>query len=341
MPTVSVVMAVYNGMPYLPEAVQGILGQTYSDFEFIIIDDGSTDESFGWLEAVSRDDNRIVLLRNKENRGLTPTLNRGLSQATGTYIARMDADDIALSDRFEKQVDFLNTHPETLLLGTLRMDFVNNPPPEAQIHSYREETKRQHDETVKSLSFGDFLEGNELTHSSVMYRRSLVENGLRYREAFRITEDYDFWLRIALQGDVARLNQVLLLYRRLTNAISFQKAYDLRLYHEYARTLAAERQRSGTDALDREGHFPDLPGDVIARVKRDTVRNLFRFARTMREHGAWWAAGQLYARAFLFRPDMAAREFAVQCLGSHRASRLLRVIRPDAERPHSEAKQER
>jgi glycosyltransferase involved in cell wall biosynthesis len=115
-PKISVVMPVYNGKEYLALAVESILRQTFADFEFIIINDGSTDNSADI--AASYEDPRIKLLHNDKNLGLIPSFNRGLENSRGEYIARMDADDIAFPDRFKKQVAFLDDHPDIALCGS-------------------------------------------------------------------------------------------------------------------------------------------------------------------------------------------------------------------------------
>ena len=117
-PKVSVLMSVYNGERYLSESVESILDQTYSDFEFIIVDDASEDGTWQMLTTYVGRDSRIVLIRNKENIGLTRSLNKGLALARGKYIARQDADDVSVPERLAKQVAFLERHPSVVLLGT-------------------------------------------------------------------------------------------------------------------------------------------------------------------------------------------------------------------------------
>ena len=104
-------MSVFNGASYLGEAIDSILDQSFKDFEFIVIDDGSQDNTWEVLSDYAGKDSRLVLHRNKNNLGLTKSLNKGLNLARGEYIARMDADDISLSGRLEAQVNFLDTHP--------------------------------------------------------------------------------------------------------------------------------------------------------------------------------------------------------------------------------------
>src|SRR4051812_26679567 len=122
-PTVSVLMAVYNGEQYLREAVNSILSQTFKDFEFIIIDDGSTDRSPELLASYARADSRVKLI-SRPNKGLTKSLNEGLHAARGEFVARMDGDDISLPERFERQVSYLREHPEVVLVGS-RVEFID------------------------------------------------------------------------------------------------------------------------------------------------------------------------------------------------------------------------
>lgn len=117
-PLISVVMSVYNGEKYLAEAIDSILHQTYADFEFIIVDDGSVDSTEEILQAYKKRDHRITNLNNERNIGLADSLNLGISKAQGKYIARMDADDISMPDRFEKQIQFLEENPGIRVLGT-------------------------------------------------------------------------------------------------------------------------------------------------------------------------------------------------------------------------------
>ena len=117
-PKVTVLMSVYNGKKYLHESVGSILNQTFKDFEFVIINDGSTDGTEKILEEYSRIDKRIVLIHNKENLGLTKSLNKGIKVARGEYIARMDMDDISASDRLKKEVEFLDHHQDYAVIGT-------------------------------------------------------------------------------------------------------------------------------------------------------------------------------------------------------------------------------
>ena len=122
-PQITVLMPVYNGEKYLRQAVDSILNQTFKDFEFLIINDGSTDKTLAILQEYKN--KRVKIINNKKNIGLTKSLNKGLKLAKGKYIARMDADDISLSNRLRKQIDFLDKHNKIGVLGT-QMKIINN-----------------------------------------------------------------------------------------------------------------------------------------------------------------------------------------------------------------------
>jgi len=199
---ISVVMAVYNGTRFLREAIESVLGQNFSDFEFIIVDDGSTDETPEILASYA--DPRIRVLRNHENLGLAASLNRGIERARGEYLARMDADDISRAQRFARQVGFLEQHPEVILLGT----------------AYEEV-----DEQGRVVRYGDLpLANNELQtelllrnrfcHGVVMMRRKALIRAGGYDEAFEQSQDYDLWLRLAELGEIANLPEYLYAWRR-------------------------------------------------------------------------------------------------------------------------------
>ena len=117
-PMVSVLMAVYNAEKYLTEAVESILVQTFADFEFLIIDDGSVDGSAAILEDYAESDERVKVIHNSENLGLTKSLNIGLKLTQGKFIARIDADDVAVPERFEKQITFMDDHPDIGVCGS-------------------------------------------------------------------------------------------------------------------------------------------------------------------------------------------------------------------------------
>ena len=199
---VSVLMSVYNGESYLREAIESILNQNYTDFEFIIIDDASTDATAAILDGF--DDLRIVRSRNEENIGLTRSLNKGLATAQGDYIARMDADDISLPERLGKQVDFLEAHPEVGVLGSA-VHVINNNGDLS--HIWR--LPAEHAVIRWRLCFND-----PIAHPTAMMRREALERVGGYDADFVSAQDYDLWRRLSHVTQLSNLQEVLLLLRR-------------------------------------------------------------------------------------------------------------------------------
>jgi len=195
-------MSVYNGERYLRESVESILNQTFKDFEFIIVNDGSTDTSRAILESYN--DSRTFLLHNRENIGLTRSLNKGLAIAKGDYVARMDADDISMPVRFEKQVAFLKEHPEVGILGCNCVHIDSDG---------RRVGVRKTPTSAIQIRWASLLE-NPFAHPTVMIRRDvLARKGLKYDEALETTQDYDLWTRVLKCTYGANLGEALVQYR--------------------------------------------------------------------------------------------------------------------------------
>lgn len=205
-------MAVYNGQRYVREAVESILNQTYTDFEFIIVDDGSTDETATILDSF--DDPRIVRSKNEENIGLSRSLNKGLAMARGEYIARMDADDISLPERLAKQVAFLDEHPEVGVVGcAIRATNADGSPG----HIHRQPT-------VHGLILWVLCFGTPIAHPTVVFRRTVVERVGSYDDALLANQDRDLWERLSSVTRFANLSEVYLLYRRHPDTVSSRHA---------------------------------------------------------------------------------------------------------------------
>lgn len=205
-PKVTVLMPVYNGERFLSEAIDSILTQTFTDFEFLIIDDGSTDRSAALIESYS--DPRIRLVRNSSNLGLIETLNKGFSLARGLYIARMDCDDVSFNDRLEKQISFMDGHPNVAVCGTWIKCIGRD---EGYVFSY----PTSPEEIKVTLLFK-----NVVAHPSVVVRRGFFHQfNLKYENYF-CAEDYHLWLQVSKHGDIANLPEVLLSYRVFDQSFS-------------------------------------------------------------------------------------------------------------------------
>lgn len=199
-PRVSVILPVLNGEAYLADAIRSVLDQTFRDFELIIVDDGSTDGTASILDRFQREDGRIQLSR-LPHAGLVAALNRGVTLAVGEYLARMDADDISMPERFEAQVNYLDGHQDVGICGTWIETFGSG---RGEITQYPCD-----DGTIRSR----LLFESALAHPSVMLRRSVLERyGLGYDVNALHAEDYDLWVRAARHTCFANIPAALLRY---------------------------------------------------------------------------------------------------------------------------------
>jgi len=208
-PVISVILPVFNAASFLKEAIDSILNQSFSDFELLIYDDGSTDSSRSIIDTYQ--DKRIIRHYSDINQGLISVLNKGFADAKGKYIARMDADDISLPDRFIKQLSFMELHPDYGICGT-QLQLIHND----QILS----------RPVDDLALRWwFFKGSPFAHPSVMIRASIVrEHQLNFDSSAYVAEDYDLWWRMAFYCKLYNLDEVLLRYRVHANQESSAKS---------------------------------------------------------------------------------------------------------------------
>lgn len=257
---ISVILSVYNGATYLDECLRSIREQTFAKFEFIIVDDASTDGTPEILRRHAAQDSRITLLKNERNKKISVSLNTALAHARADLVARMDADDIALPDRLAKQFAFMNANPDVLVCGgalTCHETGENIYYPTS-------------DESIRA----QLLWASPFVHPAVMFRRNPVLEAGGYDPAMPLSEDYDLWCRLAvLHGwRFANLDEVLVRYRIHPHA-------DRRIYHARQRECALAIMKSHMlrlgipeTAVDMEAHlklfFQDQPRDVsLERVQ--------------------------------------------------------------------------
>lgn len=214
-PRVSVVMSVFNGRPFVAQAVESILAQSFRDFELILIDDASTDDSGLEMAQYAERDSRVVLLRNQENLGLTRCLNIGLAKAQGEFIARQDADDVSLPDRLAKQVAALEAEQDLALIGAGVIE----------IDAQGKQGATSLQPSLPAVIQRKMLFENSFFHPSVMWRRGLfAENNLRYDESFVYGQDYELFSRAMWKLKVANLAQPLMLFRAHAGQVSKDRA---------------------------------------------------------------------------------------------------------------------
>lgn len=238
LPAISVVVPTYNAGRYVEEAVASVLAQDFRDFELLLIDDGSTDNT---ADVVSRfaADPRVRLLRNERNMGLIATLHRAYAQCRAPLIARMDSDDICAPDRFGKQVAFLREHPDVAIVGGAIRFFGNVAP---NVFTF----PLAHADIHPAMLFYC-----PLAHPALMFRRELLDQGIiRYDDAFRHAEDYHLWSRLLLQVNAANLPEVVLDYRLHAQQVSSDSSDK-----QYAASLRVRRemlQECGVEPTDDE-----------------------------------------------------------------------------------------
>lgn len=220
-PKVSVIMSVYNDEHCVRSAINSIINQTFEDFEFIIVDDGSTDSTIEIIRQYT--DERIRVISNERNIGLTNSLNKALKNAKGKYIARMDSDDISLPERFEQQVKFLDEHEDTYLISCSYREFGSRFGCN-RITAGEDEIRAQ------------YLFGSVLPHPGFMFRKKVFDKyHICYNPKMKYAQDYDFQVRVSRRFHIACLSQILLYYRVSQNQISQKKALEQKAYADKVR----------------------------------------------------------------------------------------------------------
>lgn len=232
MPQVSIVVACYNAQPYLADAMQSMIDQTFTDWELIVVNDGSTDGSGEYLHRLAESDDRVRVI-DQPNRGQHAAANLGISKAKSPLIARMDADDVSSPDRLRRQVDYLRTHPDVGLLGgqirrlgEKRSGMASNFP-------------LRHDAIVEML----LQNHHAICNPSIMFRKALFDSIDGYWQ-HDIAEDWDMFLRMADVSRLANLAEVIVSYRFHETSINGRRIFEAQLYNEYAACLAKLRTAS-------------------------------------------------------------------------------------------------
>ncbi|WP_052746042.1 glycosyltransferase family 2 protein [Sulfurovum lithotrophicum] len=271
-PMISVVMPVYNGEKYLNEAIDSILHQTYTDFEFIILNDGSTDRTEEII--LSYDDPRIVYVKNEENLQIVKTLNKGIALAKGKYIARMDADDISLPERFKKQVEFMEENPDIDVCGTWVKTIGYNveqwqyPVGHEQIKSY-------------------LLFDSALAHPSVIFRSTVFEH-INYEEAYNKAEDYALWVELSKEHTLHNLPLYLLQYRLHPGQTESTRQFEVanmvrkKMLNNLNCSLKTDQIKSFTNIVLGKAVEIDKMDDVFTVILEANNRTIFIDDKTLK-----------------------------------------------------------
>ena len=243
-PKISVIMSVHNSENYLREAIESILNQTFTDFEFIIVNDGSTDKSLAIIQSYI--DKRIKRINNEGNIGLTKSLNKALKVARGEFVARQDADDVSLPNRFEEQIKYFQKYPKTALLGT-------------SVYLIDENGKNIGKRiALAEPSMKDLFKENQFNHGSVMFKKKVIADLGGYNELIRYSQDYELWLRIAKSYKVRNLTLMLYKLRFHRENVRLTNMQESTLYH----LLALKLMRGELDEV------------VLKMVKDKSIKSL-------------------------------------------------------------------
>jgi glycosyltransferase involved in cell wall biosynthesis len=295
LPTVSVVMPVYNARRYVARAIRSVRSQTLRDWELLIFDDGSSDGTREILGEYAGRDARIRLFLN-EHKGYVPWLNEGLRQARGEFWARMDADDVAMPHRFEKQVAYLRQHADCVVVGADAMQFDAAGRPMGRLR-----VPLTHEQIEASLLEGL---GEVLCHPVAMFRRDALRSVGGYRKECEPAEDVDLYLRLAEVGRLANLPDVLLRYRRHFTSVTASQ-----------QTKLGEALRRGLQSAYQRRRLPP-PTDEPLRLRRQ-VRDA-----TRQEVRRYWI-GQAMQAGCMWTARKHALWLAVESRGSRPALHLL------------------
>jgi glycosyltransferase involved in cell wall biosynthesis len=290
-PRVSVLLPVYNASTYLPAAVRSILEQTFGDFELIAIDDGSTDDSLSILRDFTATDARVRLI-SRPNTGYTVALNEAIGLARAPLLARMDADDISLPERFAKQVAYLDSHQNVAAVGAAAQFFTDA----AQAGTY---VLRHPVEPAKIRV--ELRTNSALVHPAVIMRRSAVEAVGGYRPVFEPAEDYDLWLRLSERFDLGNLFEVLLRYRIHDDQVSARQLSKQVMGRLGAQACAKLRRKIGRDPAQdwpaRTLRVPDLLAWHMSpkRIERELLEAFERPIEDRLGEGRWDDAAAVLA----------------------------------------------
>ena len=266
-PKVSVLMSVYNGERYLREAIDSILNQTFQDFEFIIIDDGSTDRTKEIIRSYN--DLRIRLFNNEKNIGLTKSLNRGIELCRGEYIARMDGDDVSLPMRLEKQVEFMMVNNDVGISGTWNRSIGQN----VGVNDHYPIS----DSEIRCM----LLFNNTFCHPSLIIRRQAIEsNGLSYNSRLQYAQDYDLVVRGSEHFLLANIPEVLVSYRSHPDQIAMNKRKDQICAGDHVRTY--QLQKLGIHPNSRELSLNFNFSDLMLFPTKELVKESCTWLEKMR-----------------------------------------------------------
>jgi hypothetical protein len=315
--TCAVLLPVYNSGPYLPQAIESILRQEYSDFEFWIVDDCSNDGSAQVIRSYASADRRIRAIFHQRNSGLSSTLNEGMAATRADLVVRMDQDDIALPHRIAAQTHFMRTRPEVAVAGTFVYHMGRTPS-----HDRLVTLPVEHEEIVRALALA-----NCIYHPSVILRREAIVAAGGYRTEYRNSEDYDLWLRIGKRHRLANIPVPLLRYRFSLGGMTLGSKWQQALFAQMALVSYVhpewdfeEVRRQAVSKLEELGKNRFLEQVALGTIREltclglhgDAIRALWLFSREIdrrrairliRELGLGWLRAWRAPRVEAIRYD--------------------------------------
>ncbi len=272
MPLITVLMAVYNGDRWLAESIQSVLGQTFTNFEFIIINDGSDDYSPQIISQFAKKDSRIHVY-DKENSGLTDSLNYGIEKAQGEWIARIDADDIWRSERLQKQIECVRLNTGLVLVGS-GLVIIDENGKQGKVHIYPD----RHIRLTRRISSGSPF----FAHSSAFFKLSAVRELGGYRAQFQRSQDQDLWLRLTEIGKITCIKEPLVLIRKHAQQISLDNTGQQQfVYSHMAMTSYCLRLMGQVDPMQSSIEESDkFHAFILQKLKDD---NFFEYRKFVEE----------------------------------------------------------
>ena len=307
---ITVLMSVYNGERWLAESIQSVLNQTFSDFEFIVVDDGSSDQTLDILEQFSRSDSRVRIL-TKVNSGLADSLNYGIAHSRGAWIARIDADDISEPRRLEKQVALTQSDSSLVLVGAglvIIDEF-------GQMH-------RRHCYPVSHCSLVRRLarHGAFFPHSSAFFKKNALGQQQTYRVRIRRSQDRDLWLRLAEVGKITCVNEPLVRIRKHSGQVSHEESGKRQIFYSHVAMVSYWLRRLGfQDPVDcySDSDFESFRVWISRSLNRNDVFETAQFLGGVKAQVSE-ADGIMKKMAFLTRTVL-SRPDIFYCWASHKA----------------------
>ncbi len=303
---VTVIMPVHNGEGYVRGAAESILGQSYRNLEFLIINDGSTDGTQRILDNYK--DSRIKVIDHGRREGLTRALNKGIQIASGEYIARQDADDVSTRDRLEKQVNFLEGNKKVALLGTA-INVIDGKDDNLGDVEY----PTSHSDIQQTLK-----KYNCFCHGSVMFRGQWVSELGGYRDFFETAQDYDLWLRLSEKYEVANLRDRLYKYRFNSSSLTFKRILNQTRMANLAIKLSYSRDNGLSESIIMNEMRTNFERPPSLSEKREIVQKYSPWGKLLLKHNRKDEAFLLMSEVFKYHPSFLCRIMfgMTRCFGS-------------------------